>query len=137
MSVEHLIEGVSVFDGPAPEYFSWVKDREGWPYMSIDVGGGIYTGILDIGNYIERVARLSFPDIRFVGNCRVGYRLRENPDGISQRDLFFVKVSLLPGDLEARGRSFLLMPENPSKEMVRLYRDQIKKNLGVPSEAEA
>jgi hypothetical protein len=52
-----LIEDIGVFDVQEPEIIRFADNIEDWPYIRIDIGGGIYNPIAKVGEFFEEVSR--------------------------------------------------------------------------------
>jgi hypothetical protein len=130
ISMNDLIEDIATFDGPAPETISFVDNAEDWPYMRINVGGGVYIPITKVGEYLEEVSRtLGYNFIKFDGDCRKGYCLVDMKDNLSPKHIFYIEISLIWEGIEPVGRTFLLKPKNPKKEDIREYRNKLAEGL--------
>jgi len=126
LDVKDLIEEINVFDGQAPNHFSWTPEVDGWPYMEIRVKGGC--SVMEAGKYLEGICRTVIPDISFCGNCMKGYHLKVG-DSVSPKDYFAIKISLIEGDVGPIGMLFRLVPENPKKDVIRGYRDGLAREF--------
>ncbi len=128
--MDDLIEDIAVFDGPAPENISFVDNTEDWPYIRIDIGGGIYNPITKVGEFLEEVFRNSgYNFIKFDGDCRKGYCLVDIKDILSPKQIFSIEISMIWDGIEPKGRTYILKPNSPRKEDIRLYRNKLVAEL--------